>query len=585
MYRSPNSNYEYPCTPHLPMFTRHLNVLGSGWSPSAQASLGWWRTPYPFNPSWWMGHPPWPRQFHHNRNLLVNPGARDIGTWGRSTSGLATDHPRFLFTGFQRALHLSHGIMDNAKTDPPHKRRRSPDDERAGQKPRSSPSHFPCHERQGRESQNSAIPNDPSPWKIQTSPPKRRPPTEIKRQWEDFSHLYKRRSKSDSPFDFSVMSYNILSQQLLQENAYLYKHCPSSVLDWSHRFPNILKELELHNADILCLQEVQEDHYQKQLKPSLESLGYHCEYKRRTGWKSDGCAVSFKRDRFSLVSGHPVEYFRRDVPTLDRDNVGLVLLLRPLGPPGPRGPRGPPGPGQVLCVANTHLLYNPRRGDIKLAQLAVLLAEITRVSRLADGGACPVVLCGDFNSVPGSPLYSFIRDSWLEYEGIPIGMVSGQEESHRVQRLLPVPIWPRSVGISQRCQYESQPGTDAEAEGEASCLTEGTDAPHNEAHRPSIAHGLRLTSAYAHRLTEGGRPEVTTCHSRTAITVDYIFYSAARGDTVAQPECSAAPEQGLQLLARLALVDKRDLWTANGLPNERNSSDHLPLLTRFRLCP
>ncbi|KAG5846585.1 hypothetical protein ANANG_G00116550 [Anguilla anguilla] len=393
----------------------------------------------------------------------------------------------------------------------------------------------------------------------QTSPPKRRPPTEIKRQWEDFSHLYKRRSKSDPPFDFSVMSYNILSQQLLQENAYLYKHCPSSVLDWSHRFPNILKELELHNADILCLQEVQEDHYQKQLKPSLESLGYHCEYKRRTGWKSDGCAVSFKRDRFSLVSGHPVEYFRRDVPTLDRDNV--------------------------LCVANTHLLYKPRRGDIKLAQLAVLLAEITRVSRLADGGACPVVLCGDFNSVPGSPLYSFIRDSWLEYEGIPIGMVSGQEESHRVQRLLPVPIWPQSVGISQRCQYESQPGTDAEAEGEASCLTEGTDAPHNEAHRPSIAHGLRLTSAYAHRLTEGGRPEVTTCHSRTAITVDYIFYSAARGDTVAQPECSAAPEQGLQLLARLALVDKRDLWTANGLPNERNSSDHLPLLTRFRLCP
>ncbi|KAJ8355818.1 hypothetical protein SKAU_G00186120 [Synaphobranchus kaupii] len=101
--------------------------------------------------------------------------------------------------------------------------------------------------------------------------------------------------------------------------------------------------------------------------------------------------------------------------------------------------------------------------------------------------------------------------------------------------------------------------------------------------RLSIAHGLRLTSAYGHQMKEGGKPEVTTCHSRTALTVDYIFYSAARGDAL-QPECSVAPEQGLQLLARLALVDERDVWTASGLPNERNSSDHLPLLTRFRLC-
>lgn len=54
---------------------------------------------------------------------------------------------------------------------------------------------------------------------------------------------------------------------------------------------------------------------------------------------------------------------------------------------------------------------------------------------------------------------------------------------------------------------------------------------------------------------------------------------------VCSPECSAAPEQGLQLLARLALVDLKDVWTANGLPNERNSSDHLPLLARFRLHP
>lgn len=51
---------------------------------------------------------------------------------------------------------------------------------------------------------------------------------------------------------------------------------------------------------------------------------------------------------------------------------------------------------------------------------------------------------------------------------------------------------------------------------------------------PSIEHSLKLTSAYSHYLKESGQPEITTCHSRTAITVDYIFYSAALGDAMAQ---------------------------------------------------
>lgn len=35
--------------------------------------------------------------------------------------------------------------------------------------------------------------------------------------------------------------------------------------------------------------------------------------------------------------------------------------------------------GREFCIANTHLLFNKGRGDIKLAQLAVLLANIDKV--------------------------------------------------------------------------------------------------------------------------------------------------------------------------------------------------------------
>ena len=128
----------------------------------------------------------------------------------------------------------------------------------------------------------------------------------------------------------------------------------------------------------------------------------------------------FKSSRLSLVSSHPLEYFRPGDALLDRDNVGLVLLLRPADA------GGQPEPSDFFCVANTHLLYNPRRGDIKLAQLAILLAEIARLSRLPDGSSNPAVVCGDFNSVPWSPLYCLLTQGSLEFQGLPIGMVRAQ---------------------------------------------------------------------------------------------------------------------------------------------------------------
>ncbi|XP_044024996.1 protein angel homolog 2 isoform X2 [Siniperca chuatsi] len=379
-------------------------------------------------------------------------------------------------------------------------------------------------------------------------------------------------------FDFSVMSYNILSQELLQDNVYLYRHCNPGVLPWSHRLPNLLAEIQQYDADILCLQEVQEDHYENQIKPALQALGYQCEYKKRTGRKPDGCAVIFKTSRLSLLSSNPVEFFRPGDALLDRDNVGLVVLLQP------NDAMGQSDPSAFICVANTHLLYNPRRGDIKLAQLAILLAEISRLSSLPDGATNPVVLCGDFNSTPRSPLYSFLTTGCLEYRGLQIGMVSGQENSPRGQRLLESPIWSHSLGINHQCQYKNKPTAESSSssptvEGAISNLTVEDLATKAAAafNTARIEHRLKLQSSYQHLLTPDGRPEITTCHSRTAMTVDYILYT---------PEFITPPSlpggRGLQPLGRLSLVGQSELEEVNGLPNQYHSSDHLPLLARFR---
>lgn len=429
-----------------------------------------------------------------------------------------------------------------------------------------------------------------------------RPVQFLHRQWEPLSG-----SEHPPPpgvsagFDFTVMSYNILSQDLLLDNAYLYRHCDPEVLPWEYRLPRLLREIQEHDADILCLQEVQQNHFGDQIRPSLEALGYQCEYKKRTGHKSDGCAVAFKTSRLSLLSSNHVEFFRRGDPLLDRDNVGLVVQLSPAS-----------DPASCVCVANTHLLYNPRRGDIKLAQLAILLAEVNRVSRLPDGSTNPVLLCGDFNSTPISPLYRFLTSGRLDYKGLAIGMVSGQEQFSRAQRLLCCPLWSNDLGISSSCQYQElnqrlnqdqtqscqtqrdvqeEPGGAAclspTVEGAISDLTVKDDAPKpaQEAFkRWKLSHSLTLKSSYNHRLNPDGREEITTCHSRTAMTVDYILYTPDSPVGTSPPPSSSLPGgRGLQLLGRLSLVGRPELEQVNGLPNENHSSDHLPLLARFRL--
>ncbi|NXO88647.1 ANGE1 protein, partial [Certhia brachydactyla] len=451
------------------------------------------------------------------------------------------------------------------------------------------------------------------------------------RDWEDLSVqpcVLEQVSKNSPLFEFRVMSYNILAQDLVEQGLDLYVHCHPDILNWNYRLPNLLQEIQHWDPDVLCLQEVQENHYWEQLEPTFKEMGFECFYKRRTGTKTDGCAVCYKHSRFQLISLSPIEYFRPGLDILNRDNVGLVLLLQPVLPEGLGLKAVSP-----LCVANTHVLFNPRRGDIKLAQVALLLAEIDKIARTAEGSYYPVILCGDLNSVPDSPLYKFIRNGELSYHGMPAWKVSGQEDFSQqlYSRKLLAPLWPSSLGVTDKCQYVTlcQPKKLGRREYsrdfllqfrfcDAACerppqliLLEGvTDAkPVASARVHSavtavlkrhhslsflgkqwlfmcrcsgvIQHGLNLTSVYSHFLPQRGRPEVTTMPMGLGTTVDYIFYSAEPVENKAGRRLYK--DGALKLLGRLSLLSEDVLLMANGLPNPFCSSDHLCLLASFGL--
>ncbi|GIM12728.1 hypothetical protein Vretimale_15903, partial [Volvox reticuliferus] len=112
-------------------------------------------------------------------------------------------------------------------------------------------------------------------------------------------------------------------------------------------------------------------------------------------------------------------------------------------------------PRSIACrgfwIANTHVLFNTKRGDIKLGQLRVILNELAR--RALAGGeasaggagagegregkaeAVPVIFAGDFNTSPGSGLYRFLRYGTLPLAGEDRRELSGQVEGYGYEQL------------------------------------------------------------------------------------------------------------------------------------------------------
>lgn len=203
-------------------------------------------------------------------------------------------------------------------------------------------------------------------------------------------------------FKFKLVSYNILSQTLLNEHNFLYSNCNPRDLEWPRRGHRIVNELLDDKADIICLQEVELEHLHSLYGPRLAKSGYECLYKKRSGCKIDGCAIFYKSETFTLLQYQGVEFNRSDVSQLlNRDNVGIIAVLQP------------PAKTPPLVIANTHLLFNPKRTDIRIAQLKYFLSQLEEIMNERNH---PTILCGDLNSSPDSPVNVYIANHSLKFK-------------------------------------------------------------------------------------------------------------------------------------------------------------------------
>lgn len=156
----------------------------------------------------------------------------------------------------------------------------------------------------------------------------------------------------------------------------------------------------------------------------------------------------------------------------------------------------------VVCIANTHILFNMQRGEVKLAQLTLLLAEMDKTVREYFSSDSAIfmgrffaghILSGDFNMDPHSPLYHFIRDGQVElgrYSSSEmaqcVSSVSGR--GFRVGRRIikgkgTVVSLPTALGVTSRSTFHDEGCVEGAKKSEFKQLT----------------HSLGLASVYEHR--------------------------------------------------------------------------------------
>ncbi|GBG33378.1 Glucose-repressible alcohol dehydrogenase transcriptional effector [Hondaea fermentalgiana] len=434
-------------------------------------------------------------------------------------------------------------------------------------------------------------------------------------------------NEGDATHDFCLVNFNVLADDLVDSTH--YPGVPQELLEWSYRAPRLLKHITdgKINADIICLQEVDNKHFDETFDRVLTGKGYQGLFKKRTNAKTDGCAIWFKTSTFRMVESLPIEYFVGETDLLDRDNVALALVLEHL-----HGPKR-----RKLIVCTTHILFNPRRGDVKLAQLCKLCTELKTLRARHDGAA--IALCGDFNSTPKSAVYEFLTTSRLhDVHAHEPSHISGQglimatcRRGHRVKAIMTGPhgrsgtfcgryrapqnssqqtarardnklrssaneaagdqedegvLDMSDANVWSDLQAGKQPdgnvddiiATFVRENGDEESQSEQQETMQQEFKRrkPSgicdmpetLVTGLEpLKSAYAMQATSQstGEPAFTTFHDSFQGTVDYIFTG-----------------NGLETAEYLALPDTRAYGM--GIPNSKWSSDHLSLAARFRFC-
>jgi len=386
-----------------------------------------------------------------------------------------------------------------------------------------------------------------------------------------------------------VVSYNILADANAQAFAGALYRVARHRLDWGNRSRAIVEELRCLLGDIVCLQEFEDraGEVSKRLGESGYAAGASARRSENATGESkrDSCAIFYRREVF-------VEEIREEVRFSDwnlGDNVACVSVLRHRERAKSR-----------LVVANAHLIFNPKRGDLKVGQCRQLLEIVGRVKGelIASGLEVHSVLAGDWNFNPESPLYEFLFAGTIDLSLVNRRELSGalvdgdgsDDEACDTDALTMTAAGSELVSEAETVAVNAmRRGWNAESlalalgdkaipfPSRTGVEIEVTKHTSRECDVAQIQEMMRLTPGgltvchafdgellSAYRTVEGREPEFTTCHAKFVGTNDYIWYTP-----------------GIEPIRVLRCPSLEEVLQHRRLPSVRHASDHISMVVDF----
>jgi mRNA deadenylase 3'-5' endonuclease subunit Ccr4 len=202
---------------------------------------------------------------------------------------------------------------------------------------------------------------------------------------------------------FTMATWNTLANAYIRPD--YYPRTPAEFLDPAWRLPALREHARSLEADVLCLQEVEEPLFQS-LQQSLP--GYQGTHALKGASRPDGCATFFRTSLFGLLEHTRLEY---------RDNSGHIaqwLLVE--------------HEDKRLAIANTHVRWDPPNTprDKQWGYGQILEA----MDLFHSGGSDAQIVCGDFNATEKSDLVGALLDAGFHHvhAGFP-GMATANSNS------------------------------------------------------------------------------------------------------------------------------------------------------------
>jgi len=254
-------------------------------------------------------------------------------------------------------------------------------------------------------------------------------------------------TKSSSAF--RILTYNILADLYADSDfsrTVLFAQCPDYAMEISYRKLLLLKELSGYQADIMCLQEVDEKVFEHDLKPILGHNGhYEGVFSRKAGQVSEGLACFWNTEKFRLIETerHVIFDTLDQFPNIHqaveansklkeslskRTTVLKIIVLETAENLEPR---------RRIILGITHLYFKPDADHIRLIQTGVAMEHLLRKLKEVQSQCAEstLILAGDFNSTPpfGVPEFvtkGVVKEDYADWKSCVGEEVEGLTLSH-----------------------------------------------------------------------------------------------------------------------------------------------------------